>query len=194
MNNLLKLVLVLFLICLIAGVLLATVNMVTEAPIREAARMEKLAAIEKVLPAHDNQPDSDTVEIQQDGQTWTFCIGRKAGEFAGAAFEAISTRGYGGDIVVMVGINTEDNVQAIEILQQKETPGLGAKIKDKEFKGGFLDRSLKNIKWAVLKDGGDIDQITAATISSRAVVNAVKQGIDIYLANEKEIKEGKTDR
>lgn len=188
MKEYLRLVVVLFVICVVAGVLLATVNMITQRPIREAARMEKLAAIEKVLPEHDNQPDSDTVEIRHDGETWTFHIARKAGEFAGAAFEASSPEGYGGAIAIMVGVNTEHKIQAIEILQQKETPGLGAKIGDSSFKDRIAGRVLEDTRWAVRKDGGDIDQITAATVSSRAVVDAVKRGIDVYLANAEKFK------
>lgn len=188
MKDLAKLVLVLFLICLIAGVLLATVNKVTERPIREAARQEKLAAIKKVLPEYDNEPDAETARVEHGGRTWTFYVARKNGRFAGAAFECVSPKGYGGDIAIMAGIDPEDRVHAIEVLRQKETPGLGAKIKDKEFKDRFAGRALTSTKWAVRKNGGDIDQITAATISSKAVVEAVRQGIDAYLANAESIR------
>ncbi|MDP6490917.1 MAG: RnfABCDGE type electron transport complex subunit G [Kiritimatiellia bacterium] len=179
----LKLVVVLTLICTVGGALLAVVHDVTAAPIAAAAVKEKNDAIMQVLPECDNNPGEDVVTVDADGQTWTFYVARKAGAFVGAAFEAVSNQGYGGDIVIMVGVNAEGSVQAIEVLAHKETPGLGAWISGESFRGQFAGRSIAETKWAVAKDGGDIDQITAATISSRAVTQAVKAGLDVCTAN-----------
>ena len=96
--------------------------------------------------------------------------------------------GYGGPIDLMVGMLPDGTLSGITIISHTETPGLGAKITGESFKNGFAGKALKGTKWTVKKDGGDIDQITAATISSRAVCEAVKQGIDIYLKNEEQIK------
>jgi len=88
-----------------------------------------------------------------------------------------------------LGINAEDKTEAIAVLSQKETPGLGANMTGKKFKSNFVQKDIKATKWSVKKDGGDIDQITAATISSRAVSGAVKDAIAAYLANIDKIKQ-----
>jgi electron transport complex protein RnfG len=187
MKETVRLIGVLAVICLIAGALLAAVNIVTLKPIAAAAREEKMAAIRTVLPDCNNEPDADAVTIEVDGAPWTFYIGLQDGQFVGAAFESVSPKGYGGDVAIMVGVNAEGNVQAIEILAQKETPGLGAKMADDEFKSQFAGRSVADTAWAVDKDQGDIDSITAATISSRAVVEAVSAGLKVYTAYQAEI-------
>lgn len=190
MKDVFRLVGILFLICAIAGALLAGVSMITKEPIDAAARQETLQAVKKVLPRHTNAPDAETVTIKAVDRTWTFLIARRNGTYVGTAFETISSQGYGGNIAVMVGINTNDAVEAIEILRQKETPGLGAKIGEPKFKDTFAGLLLRGTRWAVRKDNGDIDQITAATISSRAVVDAVKKGVDVYLAHAQTIRKG----
>jgi electron transport complex protein RnfG len=184
----LKLVAVLTIICTVAGALLAVVHDVTEAPIAAAAAKEKGDAIMAVLPACDNQPVKDAITIEADGTSWSFYVAREKSQFVGAAFEAVSTKGYGGDIAIMVGVNADGTVQAIEVLLgHKETPGLGAWITGDAFRGQFAGRSIADTHWAVKKDGGDIDQITAATISSRAVTDAVKAGLAVYTANSEAI-------
>ena len=188
MKETLRLIAVLTLICLIGGVLLAVVNAKTAEPIRQAMRKEQMDALMKVLPACANEPDTDTVTVTADQKPWTFYIARnEAGEFAGCAFVTTTTRGYAGEIGLMVGIDRDDHLRAIEILLQSETPGLGARITEDAFKKQFAGRNLLTTRWAVKKDQGDIDEITAATISSRAVVNAIKAGLDVYQANREKI-------
>lgn len=179
-----KLVAVLTLICAVAGALLAVVHGVTAAPIDAAVVREKGDAIMQVLPACDNNPVQDTLQVATtNGTPWTFYVARKDGHIVGAAFESISAEGYGGDIKIMVGITTKGTVKGIQVLAHKETPGLGAWIEDEtRFRGQFAGRSITNTIWAVTKDGGDIDQITAATISSRAVTAEVKAGLEVFLA------------
>jgi len=188
-----RLVFVLTLTCLVSGLLLAWVRDLTAEPIKQAERGEKMRAIRKVLPEYDNQPDTTVYATTVSGRTWTFYIARCKGRFAGAAFETVSLKGYGGDISIMVGVNTAGNVQGIEILKQKETPGLGAKINDDDFKTQFADRSISDTIWAVTRDRGSIDEITAATISSRAVLEAVKAGLDVYVKHASEMMSLTTD-
>jgi len=188
MKEMLRLVFVLTAICVAAGLLLAWVNELTAEPIAEAQRAERIKAIRAVLPAYDNEPDTDTYTAEEDGRPWMFYIGRTQGRFTGAAFETSSDKGYSGTITVMAGVNADGRVHAIRILSHKETPGLGAKIHEPEFTRQFAGRDLRSTGWAVRKDGGEIDQITAATISSRAVVQAVHRGLQVYTKFEKEIR------
>lgn len=183
-----RLIIVLTVVCLAAGLLLACVNKFAAGPIAAAAMAEKTAAIKKTLPECDNDPNADRIELEDAGRDWTFYVARKNGNFAGVAFEAMTSKGYAGTIRVMVGVNADGNVQAIEIVEHKETPGLGAKIAGAEFKRQFAGKSIWSANWTVQKDKGDIDQITAATISSRAVVGAVKQGLEVYKKYESVIR------
>ncbi|NQU38746.1 MAG: RnfABCDGE type electron transport complex subunit G [Lentisphaerae bacterium] len=185
MKESIKLVVVLTIICTIAGALLAVVKDVTSESMQAAAQKEKNDAIKKVLPTCDNDPVADAIALDVNGIVWTFFVARDSNGFLGAAFESTSSKGYGGDIAIMVGVNANGTVQAVEVLSHKETPGLGAWISGEAFRSQFVGRSIADTSWAVAKDGGDIDQITAATISSRAVTEAVKAGLDIYTAHPK---------
>ena len=188
MKEIFKLTAVLCVICLISGSLLAVVNKVTEEPIAKAAMKGKEAAIKQVLPADtEGKMKISKVDIQDEHRNWVFYVARVDGKFVGTAVECSSNKGYGGEIKIMLGINAQDKVQDIAILSQHETPGLGAKMVEPEFKGQFKGKDIVATKWAVKKDQGDIDQITAATISSRAVTGAVKSGIDVFLKHKNEI-------
>lgn len=173
MKESLKLVFVLAVICTVAGLALAVVYNLTYEPIQIAKAAEKLDAIDRVLPKGDEGPVEQWVTNATTGASNLFYLVRGEGKFLGAAIEATSPDGYGGDIVLMVGFNHYGDVEAIDILSQSETPGLGAKIDTPDFKNRFAGRNVSGTKWQVVKDGGDIDAITAATISSRAVTEAV---------------------
>jgi len=193
MKEMLRLVFVLTLITAGAGLILSAVEQQTRAPIAEQRRQEMLRALQAVLPAFDNQPDSDNVElvIGQDKKgrdlKRSFYRGRSGGELAGIAFTVVAPDGYSGNIGIMVGILPDGSVKAIEILTHAETPGLGDKITHDAFKAQFAGKRLDNADWRVKKDGGGFDQITGATISPRAVVKAVKGGLEFYAAHRDEI-------
>lgn len=187
MKEIAKLVIVLTVICALAGLLLAWVDEVTRAPIAAALRAEKTVALKKVLPDCDNTPDQDTQVVTADNSEWVFYVARKDGQYAGCAFETASDKGYGGNIVLMVGINADDSVRGIQVLKQKETPGLGAKITSRDFQAQFEDMPIDS-NWSVAKDGGSVDEITAATISSRAVAEAIDRGLTVYTTNRETIR------
>jgi electron transport complex protein RnfG len=189
MKEMLRLILTLSIICLISGAMLAKVNSMTLEPIAKASAAKLQSAIKNVLPQCDNQPDKNTCIVEHNGREWKFYVARNGKDYAGAAVETSSGNGYAGDISLMLGINADDKTESIAILEQKETPGLGANMTGKKFKSNFVEKDIKTTKWSVKKDGGDIDQITAATISSRAVSEAVKDAIDAYLANIDKIKQ-----
>lgn len=189
MKEVLKLIVVLTVISAASGGLMALVDTRTREPIRRAIQAEKEAAIKNVMTECDNNPNVNTVTVEHASQSWIFYVGRKDGEFAGAAFETSSPEGYGGDVNIMAGVAADGSVHAIEILPpKKETPGLGAKIEKDDFLGQFRGKSIGKTSWRVTKDGGDIHEITAATISSRAVVNSLKAGLDAFTAHESLIR------
>ncbi len=183
MKEVLKLVLVLTAICVIAGLCLALVDKLTTEPIRKAERQDTLDAIKAVLPEYDNEPDRNISEIVVGKQTNVFYVATMRQAYVGTAFAVTSKEGYGGEMKIMVGVTADDGVHAIHVLKQTETPGLGAKIEKPKFKEKFSGAPLSTtIK--VKKDGGRIESITGATISSRAVCKAVSEGIDLFVKNK----------
>lgn len=180
MKDLIKMVVVLTVISVVAGYLLATTNKITKAPIATAGLAEKMDAMKKVLPPYDNDPAANTCVVQEAGKQWTFYVARRQGAFAGAAFEAASDQGYSGTIRILAGILPDNNIKGLEIIEHAETPGLGAKISENAFKDQFQGKAVLSTRWTVKKDGGDIDAITGATISPRAVVAALKTGLEVY--------------
>jgi electron transport complex protein RnfG len=180
MKDILRLIIALTVISAAAGVILAVTNKVTTTPIAMAAQKETVEALAAVLPPFDNNPNPCVASFTENGQTWNFHVGRKAGVFTGAAFEAIAPNGYGGEIRMMVGITASNEIQRIKILAQKETPGLGTKITEPPFISQFDGKRIQGTVWAVKKDQGDFDAVTGATISSRAVLGAIKAGLDVY--------------
>ena len=193
MNSMPRLILVLTLIAAAAGVILSLVEAVTREPIAEQRRLETLRALQAVLPPSDNSPDQDTVQlvIGQDKRgrdvLRTFFRGRSDGALSGIAFKVVAPDGYSGNIDVMVGIDPGGTVAGIEILSHAETPGLGDKIALPSFKSKFAGKNLENADWRVKKDGGEFDQITGATISPRAVVGAVRKGLEFYRDHRHEV-------
>lgn len=189
MKETLKLILVLTLICVVAGSLLAVVYEATKDRIAAAERQEKLTALETVLPDYDNQPDLDSWPAADVQTNYTFYVARKTDQVVGIAFEVSTLEGYGDRIQIMVGVDpTTKLVRGIDIVKQKETPGLGAKIDEDRFKSNFPEKSSVDSAWcAVTKDGGEIDAVTSATISSRAVCKAVAYGLSVLQEHEAQI-------
>jgi len=176
-----KLVITLTIICAVAAFLLSYVHQVTLKPIAHQKRMEKVRALSRVLPAYDNHPEKDTLEIPlKNGPSLEIDLAKKAGKVVAVAYRVVSHKGYGGDIEILMGVDTSGKITGIEILSMSETPGLGARIIEPAFKHQFKGKTLKNTKWAVKKDGGDIDQITGATISPRAVTDAIHRGLTLF--------------
>jgi H+/Na+-translocating ferredoxin:NAD+ oxidoreductase subunit G len=193
MKDTLRLAIALTLIAVIAGLILSLVEAVTREPIAEQRRLQTLKALQAVLPPLDNAPDADTVELpvgtDKKGKEITrlFYRGRQGADLSGVAFKVVAPDGYSGNIEIMTGITPDGTVNGIEILSHAETPGLGAKIVEPAFKNNFSGKNLKNADWRVKKDGGTFDQITGATISPRAIVKAVKGGLEFYRDHQAEV-------
>ncbi len=197
MKELSRLALVLTIIAAAAGLVLSLVEGVTRAPIAEQRRQETLKALRAVLPPIDNAPDTDIVALvsgkDRKGKDLlrTFYRGRLEGALSGVAFKVVAPDGYSGNIEIMVGVDDAGRVVGIEILNHAETPGLGSKITEGWFKAQFRGKGLEDADWRVKKDGGSFDQITGATISPRAIVGAVRGGLEFYREHRAEVVAGK---
>lgn len=176
MKQLLKFGLILCFICLIATLVLAVTYEVTKPKIEEQQRLEEEAALKSILPEADS-----FIKKQSEGIDYYEAI--KDGKLTGYCVKAVAN-GYGGYIHMMIGINLTGTIEGLEILQQQETPGLGAKIE--EIKPGekepwFL-KQFKGQPASAVELKKNIDAITGATISSKAVTDSVRATIDKFLA------------
>jgi Na+-translocating ferredoxin:NAD+ oxidoreductase subunit G len=175
------------LICLISGALLAFVNGATYERIAAVAEMRATAAAAKVLPPHESILDA--VSLEHGGIQYRVRPAQTAeGQLAGFAVAFATSAGYGGEIRMMLGISPEGQTTGLVILPgHKETPGLGAKITEAGFLARFKDKSLANSIWKVRKDGGEIDEITAATVSSRAVTEAIQAAATTFAEHQAQL-------
>ncbi|UOD34069.1 RnfABCDGE type electron transport complex subunit G [Deferribacteraceae bacterium V6Fe1] len=171
-DNNFKMVLVLTIIAAISAFILSFVYSSTKDKIADAYRQEFLRALVKVLPKYDNEPDKDVQSVE--GKN--VYVAKKDGQIVAYAVKTTSNKGYGGDIDVLLGVSMDGKITGIEIIKHAETPGLGSKIETETFKQSFKGLTV-NDKIAVKKDGGVIDQFSGATISPRAVSEAVSSGL-----------------
>jgi electron transport complex protein RnfG len=169
----------LFAICLVCSGLLAGVYALTKAPIDKAAAAKNEAAIKEVLPE-----SAVTIEeartVEYNGGTYTYNLAYdQEGNTVGCAIN-VEPLGFGGPIVIKVGFDADGVIWNTEVLSQAETPGLGAKCVEPSFTDQFkgFDPSEKNLQ--VKKDGGDVDAITASTITSRAYTNGLTTAVNVF--------------
>jgi electron transport complex protein RnfG len=194
------------LISCVATALMAWVFVITEEPIAAAQQQKNTAALSQVLPAFDNQPTKEAVTLNG----VTFYAARKNGKLTGFAGETISTKGYAGEISVLAGLKPDGTVTTVLVTKQSETPGLGTvvaeRVREKTISGliagkkeiglppnKILDQfngmkaAAGQTPWAVKKDGGDLDAITGATITSRAVGGAVFTIAETFAKNKEQL-------
>lgn len=180
-------VVVLVAVAVITGGILAWVNDITSGPI--AKQNEKtLADGIKTVMLTDGLivTANDSIKKNIGGKDYTFVVHKtadKSGKFIGSAIES-TVGGFGGDLKVLVGFDGEGKILGYTILQTAETPGLGAKADkwfQKDGKGNIIGRQMDIDKpLSVKKDGGDVDAITASTITTKAFLKAVNQAYAVY--------------
>ena len=111
--------------------------------------------------------------------------GAMNGDVTGTAIIGSSEKGFSGLIKIMVGFHPDGSINNISVLEQKETPGLGTKIKDDKFIRQFRDQNPSEYNLKAKKDGGDIDALTGATITTRAFGEATQQAYDVFINTNK---------
>lgn len=159
-------------VALLAGAGLAGVNVLTEKPIAEAQAETRRQAIAEILPPFDNVPSDETVVI--DGLT--LFPASKSGKSVGAAVETFSDNGFSGRITILAGFDECCRLTGFQVLTHAETPGLGARMSEWfSSEGSTHNVAGMSAPFALKADGGDIDAITGATISSRAFMEAINK-------------------
>lgn len=181
-----NMVMVLVGVALITGCILAYVNHATEGPIAEQKEKTLADGIKTVMGGGElTVAKTDTVrQNDEKGKEMVFIIyntNDAKENYLGAAVES-TTGGFGGDLKVLVGFDPKGNILGYTILEHAETPGLGAKADkwfQKDGKGNIIGKNPSEAL-VVKKDGGQIDAITASTITSRAFLKAVNQAYKAY--------------
>ena len=186
----------------VSGLLLAGVNQGTkDQRKKQLLQFVKGPAISEVLSGSENQPLDDVkeleVEAKEEGKGADSVVdifpAYKSDELWAVAFE-VTGKGYGGDIGVIVGIDVAaEKLLGIGITAHKETPGLGARIREQGFRSGFAGLGLSGAV-TVKAEGGEVDAISGATISSRGVCEAVTEAFEFYRENKEEILASVADR
>ncbi len=204
-KGIVKNLVVLTLITVIAGLGLALTYNFTKDAMAEAERQEMLKSIKSVLPQDaqgnalfNNSPDEMSFDVEIDSEETggkkkiTLFPGLKDGELIGFAIKASSPLGYGGEVGFMIGVDPDGTIIDTYILKMAETPGLGTKINEEPFKGQFPGKSIEAGDAITLKKDdsqkGDLDAVTGATISSRAMAKTVRETVKYYYEHRNELK------
>ena len=185
-STLINMLIALLVITAVSGGVLGLVYGMTKDKIAEVDQKKNEAAIQAVLPLEGEITyQVDTMTLEDQGSTLTFPCNLAYdanGQFLGAAVKT-SEGGFGGKIDMMVGFLADGTIKGTSVLSHAETPGLGANMTGK-FKDQFVDKNPADFRLTVKKDGGDVDAITAATITSRAFSKAVDKAYKAFEANK----------
>ena len=192
-SNLKNMVIVLFTITLIASTAVGYIYTVTAGPIEEAKAEKQANAIKEVIPVKFDKIEK--ARLATDADSVNVFFAKKDNKLVGTAVETFSKNGFSGKIAVMVGINPEGAVTGYSVLEANETPGLGSKMDKwftKEGKGNVIGMKPGDKGLIVTKDGGEVNAITSATITSRAFCDAVNRAVAAIGKDHCDAKSGST--
>lgn len=176
-----NMVIVLTAFTLAAGFLLGYAHSVTAPVAEQVAADNRVKAFSEVVPSpveFNNNPADEAISTELDGIPVTIYPCKQDGALVGAAIETGTKNGFSGEFRIMVGLDTEGNILGYKVMKHAETPGLGAKMLtwfQKDGKGNVIGMNPVVNVLSVSKDGGEVDAITASTISSRAFLDAVNR-------------------
>ena len=174
----------LFVICVVAGGVLGVVYNATKDPIAAAETAKRTEAIKNVLPEFNELKETKVKSAMEDIDIPFYLAYNADSTFIGAAVETFTNKGFSGNVSLMIGILADGTINNISVLQHAETPGLGSKMTEPRFKDQFNEKNPASFNFKVKKDGGDVDAITAATISSRAFCDAVNRALSTFENNK----------
>lgn len=189
MKMIIKNGLILFAITIISGTLLGLTYEVTKEPIAAAQAEKQENALQNVFANGSFEEEVMVENPEQYPFISNVFVASQSGEIKGYAFKMISNEGYGGNLEFVIGMSLDGFITGIDIIKHAETPGLGAKVSEDAFKDQFQNKEialLKVTKSPAVNDN-EIEAISAATITSKAVTDAVNQAIDFY---NNQLKEG----
>ena len=171
-----NMVLSLSLISLVASACLGFVYEFTKGPIELSNLNKKVNAIKQVVPEFNNNPYNERFRLSTgEGDSLDIYPAKKDDKIVGYAIGTYTNNGFSGNITMMAGFKPDGTITGITVLEHKETPGLGTKMSEPKFKDQFIEKNPSEFNLKVKKDGGSVDAITAATISSRAFCDAIQR-------------------
>lgn len=173
----------LLVITIIAGISLGFINDITKGPKAKAKLERKVNALKQVLPEFNNNPVEEVLMLKSDKAKDSIEIyaGTFDGKPIGTAIIGSSDKGYSGLVKIMVGFNPDETIKNIVVLEQKETPGLGTKMKGDKFLRQFRGKKPSEFNVMPTKDGGDVDALTGATITTRAFGEATQMAYEVFV-------------
>ena len=182
-STFLNMTITLFVITMVAGLSLGYVNDLTVGPIAKAKLERKVKALKQVLPEFNNNPVEQVMLIKSDRAKDSIEVysGMMDDKAVGTAVIGSSEKGYSGLIKIMVGFEPNGHIKNIVVLEQKETPGLGTKMKDDKFLRQFRGKNPSEFELKPKKDGGKVDALTGATITTRAFGEAAQLAYDVFV-------------
>jgi len=182
-SNFKNMTLTLLTVTLLSSISLGFVYSFTKGPIDASKLAKQNSAIKQVVPEFNNDPAKEVYKMAVDGDTLSFFPAKKDGQLVGTAISTFTNKGFSGNIKIMVGFLPNGTIYGISVLEHKETPGLGDKMEStkSDFSVQFKGKNPADFKLMVKKDGGDVDAITASTISSRAFCDAVLRAYNAYM-------------
>ncbi|MDP3463980.1 MAG: RnfABCDGE type electron transport complex subunit G [Bacteroidales bacterium] len=184
-SNFFNMVSTLLVISIVASISLGAVYNLTKGPIDLAKQKKQEEAIRNVLPEFDR---IETIRVKANdlADSLQFNMAYKQDEFVGVAINTFTNKGFSGNIKIMVGLRPDGTIHNTSVLEHKETPGLGDKMQQSksDWSLQFNGKNPESFILKVKKDGGSIDAITAATISSRAFTDAVQRAFLTYESNK----------
>lgn len=190
MREMIKMVVILTVLSSVSGGLLASLRDATKERIEgQVLEFVQGPAIRKIMKGIDNDPVADRFTLKINGADTNFFIGKVDGKPRYIALEAKAT-GFGGDVGMMVAIDMKtDKIVGVSATTHNETPGLGARVAtDTDFTSQFAGLPADQ-QFKVTKDGGSINALSGATITSRAVCEAVHKAGLLYEKNKQKIKQ-----
>lgn len=189
-STFLNMTVTLFVITAIAGISLGFINDITKGPKAQAKLARKTNALKNVLPEFNNNPVREIILLKSDLAKDSIEIYPAYLEEAeaGIAIIGVSEKGFSGLVKIMVGFTPDGTIHNIAVLEQKETPGLGTKMKDEKFIRQFRGKDPSTFHLKVKKDQGDVDALTGATITTRAFSEATQMAYDVFIEHQKTAK------
>lgn len=194
LQNRIHIVLPVVIIALVCAVLLFIAHTLTREKIQENARVYKLRLIESVIPlTYNNNLYDDFIVItdpslsDKDRPVTVFRV-RQDNKPVGVVFSPVLAKGYSGEIELIIGLAYDGTIMGVQVFRQHETEGMGDRIdpSKSDWVSNFTDHSLDNTPletWTVTADGGQFDELSGATITSRGVVNAIRNTLEYYKLN-----------
>lgn len=187
-STFLNMTITLFAITIVAGVSLGFINDITKGPKAQAKLERKISALKNVLPEFNNNPVDDIKLVKHELAKDSVEIypGIQDDRLTGTAVVGSTNNGYSGLVKIMVGFEPDGTIKNIVVLEQKETPGLGTKMKDDKFLRQFRGKNPSDFNVMPTKDGGEVDALTGATITTRAFGEATQMAYDVFNENQQE--------